>query len=155
MDRAGCRRGGGGFSEGLVDAAGSSGSRSSLDRPTPAPWWHFYDRYAADPDTTWEHAWQAFAASRGWRGCSPTTPTPGRLTELPTAHLDAFDAGPHAYCVYGWLLAVPAATMLTADGRSLRPISLRYADELDYLRSANEHLNALADAGVLVAVTTK
>jgi len=80
---------------------------------------------------------------------------PGRLSERPTDHLDAFDAGPYAYSMYGWLQAVPAGTMLTADGRILRPMSVRYVDQLDYLRSANEHLNTLADAEVLVAVTTK
>lgn len=41
--------------------------------------------------------------------------------------------------------------MLTADGRLLRPVSRRYADHLEFLRSANDHL---ANTNVLVVVTT-
>lgn len=56
---------------------------------------------------------------------------------------------------FGWLQAVPADLMLTADGRLLRPVSRRYADHLEFLRSANDHLGALANTNVLVVVTTK
>jgi hypothetical protein len=123
--------------------------------PEPRPWWHFYDRHAADPDKySWDAAGHAFASQPRVARMLTYNAHPGRLTELPTGHLDAFDAGPHAYSAYGWLQAVPADSMLTADGRILRPLSTRYADQLDYLRPANEYLNALADTDVLVAVTT-
>ncbi|MFI6079252.1 hypothetical protein ACIA5C_47900 [Actinoplanes sp. NPDC051343] len=124
--------------------------------PEPKPWWQFYDRHAADPDNyTWEHARHGFASQPRVARMLTYNAHPGRLTELPTDHLDAFNAGRHAYAMYGGLRAVPAAAMLTADGRLLRPVSLRYADELDYLRLANEHLTALAGTDVVVAVTTK
>ena len=124
--------------------------------PEARPYWHFYDRHAADPDKfSWEAARQAFASQARVARMLTYNAHPGRLTELATHHLDAFDAGPHAYSAYGWLQAVPADGMLTADGRFLQPISLRYVDHLDYLRSANDHLNTLADTDVLVAVTTK
>jgi hypothetical protein len=124
--------------------------------PDAKPWWHFYDRHAADPDKyTWDHARHGFASQPQVARMLTYNAHPGRLAELPTDHLDAFYAGPHAYCMYGWLQAIPADTMLTADGRLLAPISRRYPDQLDYLRSANDHLNSLADTAVLVAVTTK
>jgi hypothetical protein len=119
------------------------------------PWWHFSDRHAADPDKySWDAAWHGFAGQPRVARMLTYNAHPGRLTELPTGHLDAFDAGPQAYCAYGWLQAVPADTILTADGRLLAPVSLRYPDQLDYLRSANDHLNTLTDTAVLVAVTT-
>lgn len=124
--------------------------------PEARPWWHFYDRHAADPDKySWDAAWQAFASQPQVARMLTYNAHPGRLTELPTHHLDAFYAGPQAYSTYGLLQAVPADTMLTTDGRLLTPISVRYPDQLDYLRAANDHLNTLADTAVLVAVTTK
>jgi hypothetical protein len=124
--------------------------------PDPKPWWHFYDRHAADSDKyTWDMARHAFASQPRVARMLTFNAHPGRPTELPTDHLDAFDAGPHAYSTYGWLRAIPAGSMLTADGRMLRPVSLRFVDELDYLRSANDHLAGLAESAVLVAVTTK
>jgi hypothetical protein len=124
--------------------------------PEPKPWWQFYDRHAADPDNyTWEHARHGFASQVRVARMLTYNAHPGRLTELPTDHLDAFNAGPHAYAMYGGMQAVPADMMLTADGRILRPTSLRYADELDYLRPANDHLSTLTGADVVVAVTTR
>jgi hypothetical protein len=124
--------------------------------PEARPYWHFYDRHAADPDRfSWDAARHAFSSQPRVARMLTYNAHPGRLTELPTHHLDAFDAGPHAYCAYGWLQAVPADGMLTADGRLPQPLSLRYVDHLDYLRAANEHLNTLADADVLVAVITR
>lgn len=122
----------------------------------PKPWWHFYDRHAADPDKyTWDMARHAFASQPRVARMITFNAHPGRPTELPTGHLDAFDAGPHAYSAYGWLQAVAADTMLTADGRLLKSVSLRYVDHLDYLRAANDHLTTLAAADVLVAVAPK
>jgi hypothetical protein len=123
--------------------------------PEPRSWWHFHDRHVADPDKySWDAARHGFASQPRVARMLTYNAHPGRLTELPTHHLDAFDAGPHAYRTYGWLQAVPADSMLTVDGRLLQPLGRRYADQLDYLRPANEHLNALAGADVLVAVIT-
>jgi hypothetical protein len=124
--------------------------------PEPKPWWHFHDRHATDPDKySWDAARHGFTSQPRVARMLTYNAHPGRLTELPTHHLDAFAAGPHAYSTYGWLQAVPAHSMLAVDGRILQPLSRRYADQLDYLRAANAHLNALTDADVLVAVTTE
>ena len=124
--------------------------------PEAKPWWHFYDRHAADPDKySWDAARHAFASQPRIARMMTFNAHPGRPTELPTDHLDAFEAGPYAYSTYGLLQAVPADTMLTTDGRLLRPTSLRYADQLDYLRTANDHLSTLSGDDVLVAVATK
>jgi hypothetical protein len=122
--------------------------------PEAKPWWQFYDRHVADPDRfSWDAARSAFASQPRVARMLTFNAHPGRPTNLPTDQLDALDAGPHAYATYGWLQAVPADTMLTADGRLLRPASLRYADHLEYLREANDHLAGLADGDILVAVT--
>ena len=124
--------------------------------PEPKPWWQFYDRHAADPDKfSWDAARNAFTSQPRVARMLTFNAHPGRPTNLPTDQLDAFDAGPHAYSTYGWLQAVPADTMLTTDGRLLRPVSLRYADHLDFLHLANDHLAGLADGDILVAVTPK
>lgn len=124
--------------------------------PEAKPWWHFYDRHAADPDKySWDAARHAFASQPRIARMLTFNAHPARPTELPTDHLDAFETGPYAYSTYGLLQAVPAGMMLTIDGRVLRPIGSRYADQLDYLRMANDHLNTLSDNDVLVAVTTK
>lgn len=124
--------------------------------PEARPWWHFHDRHAADPDKySWDAARHAFASQPQVARMLTYNAHPGRLTELPLGHLDALSAGAHAYATYGWLQAVPADTMLTTDGRLLAPVSLRYPDQLDYLRAANDHLDTVADAAVLVAVTTQ
>jgi len=124
--------------------------------PVARPYWHFFDRYAADPKAyTWEHARHGFAIQPRVARMLTYNSHPGRLCDLPLEHLDAFEAGLNAYAAYGWLQAVPCHSMLTLDGRILRPTSTRYTDQLEYLREANEHLAALADADVLAAIATK
>ncbi|GGL12651.1 hypothetical protein [Mangrovihabitans endophyticus] len=123
--------------------------------PAARPWWHFYDRYAADPDTyTWEHARHGFASQPRVARMLTYNAHPCRQTDLPTEHLDAFDAGLQAYATYGWLQAVPGGRMLTLDGRLLGPGSSRYSVHLEFLGQANVHLQTLAAGGVLAAFTT-
>src|SRR6187551_891683 len=74
--------------------------------PEPRPWWHFYDRHAADPDKySWDAARHAFTSQPRVARMLTYNAHPGRVTELPTGHLEAFDAGAHAYRAYGWLQA--------------------------------------------------
>ena len=73
---------------------------------------------------------------------------------LPTSHLEAFQAGAHAYAHLGLLSAVPADGMLTLDGRYLAATSGRLADQLSYLDSAQGHLAALSSRDYLVALAT-
>jgi hypothetical protein len=123
--------------------------------PVARPWWHFYDRHAADPDTyTWEHARHGFASQPRVARMLTYNAHPGRQTDLPADHLDAFETGPQAYATYGWLQAVPGDRMLTLDGRLLGRAGSRYSVHLEFLGQANEHLHALAADGVLAAFTT-
>jgi hypothetical protein len=124
--------------------------------PIARSWWQFYDRYAADPQAhTWNHARHSFAGQPRIARMLTYNSHPGRVTELPLEHLDAFEAGAQAYATYGWLQAVPGHSMLTLDGRHLQPTSARYVDQLEYLRQANEHIAELTGTDVLVALTTR
>lgn len=124
--------------------------------PAARPWWHFYDRHTANPNSyTWQHALQGFRTQPRVTRILTYNSHPSRLCDLPVEHLDAFEAGPQAYATFGWLQAVPCHSMLTLDRQLLRPASARYADQLDYLRRANEHIAALDNADLLVAVATR
>ena len=123
--------------------------------PVARPWWHFYDRHTADPKAyTFDHARHGFASQPRIARMLTYNSHPGRVTDLRLEHLDAFEAGPHAYATYGWLQAVPCHRMLTLDGQLLRPSSARHSDQLDYLRQANEHIARLAAADLLAAIAT-
>ncbi|GIH05689.1 hypothetical protein Rhe02_37560 [Rhizocola hellebori] len=123
--------------------------------PVARPWWHFYDRYLASPDTyTWDHAVQGFLNQPRITCMRTYNSHPHRLTNLPIEHLDAFEAGPQAYAVYGWLSAVPCQGLLTLDGALLRSASARHTDQLTYLQQANERITALAATDHLVAFAT-
>jgi hypothetical protein len=120
--------------------------------PPARAWWQFYDRHAADPQAyTFDHARHAFASQPRIARMLTYNSHPGRLSDLPLEHLDAFESGPQAYVTYGWLQAVPGHRLLTLDGRLLQPVSTRHVDHLDYLRQANEHIAALGGADVLAA----
>ncbi len=123
--------------------------------PAARPWWHFYDRHTASPKTyTWDHARHGFASQPRVARMLTYNSHPGRITDLPLEHLDAFEAGPHAYATYGWLQAVPGHSVLTLDGKLLRPASARHTDQLRYLRQANERIARLAAADLLAAIAT-
>lgn len=88
-----------------------------------------------------------------WARRSTGPSSPNSPAVLPNSVTVSPPARPNS-AAFGWPQAVPADLMLTADGR-LRPVSRRYADHLEFLRSANDHLGALADTNVLVVVTTR
>lgn len=123
--------------------------------PVARPWWNFYDRHIASPTSyTFDHAVQGFLNQPRVTRMRTYNSHPGRLTDLPVDHLDAFESGPQAYAAYGWLSAVPCQGMFTLDGKLLRPTSARHPDQLTYLQRANERITALAAADLLVAIAT-
>jgi hypothetical protein len=123
--------------------------------PAARPWWNFHDRHIANPTSyTWDHAVQGFLNQPRVTRMRTYNSHPGRLTDLPVNHLDAFESGPQAYATYGWLSAVPCHGLLTLDGRLLSPASNRLPDQLTYLQQANERITALASADLLVAIAT-
>jgi hypothetical protein len=118
--------------------------------------WHFYDRHAADPDKySWDAARHAFASQPRIVRMLTFNAHPARPTELPpttsTRSRPARTPTPRTACCKRF----PPTRCSPPMGGVLRPIGSRYADQLDYLRLANDHLNTLSDNDVLVAVTTK
>jgi hypothetical protein len=119
------------------------------------PFWHFADRHHAEPAKySLAKAQQHYLAQPRVAAMRTYNALPNKIMALPTSHLEAFQAGAHAYAHLGLLLAVPADGMLTLDGRYLAATSGRLADQLSYLDSAQGHLTTLGTRDHLVALAT-
>jgi len=132
--RAGTRTGTAGTSGSVSSRAPGPPSRSGNSPTGTAP----NGQVQASPrpsSTTWP--------SRGSRDAYLQRPTQ-QDHGVATSHLEAFQAGAHAYAHLGLLSAVPADGMLTLDGRYLAAASGRLADQLSYLDSAQGHLSTSA-----------
>jgi len=120
------------------------------------PFWAFADRHRADPRRyPLTRAQAEYAAQPRVLAMSVYNALPQRLCELPTAALEAFQAGYGTYCSLAWLAAVPADGLAPADGEHggwLAATSERVADQLAYLQAANAHLGRLHPQVLLVAV---
>ena len=78
---------------------------------------------------------------------------PNRVMDLPTGHLEAFQAGLDTYTHLGGLTAVPANALITTTGEHLRPATGRLSDLLTFLDQAHIHLRTLTSTHPLVALT--
>jgi hypothetical protein len=124
--------------------------------PAAKPFWTFVDRHRADPATyPLARAQQHYQAQPRIAAMRTYNALPNRIMEVPTSHLEAFQAGGHTYAHLGWLSAVPADAMLTLDGRYLAPTSERLDARLSYLDKANKHLSTLSPRDGLVALATR
>ena len=72
--------------------------------------------------------------------------------QLPTAELEAFQAGYGTYVNLAWLAAVPGDGYVPTPDELLTPRSQRLADQLAFLHQANAHLAKLPRDAHLVAV---
>jgi hypothetical protein len=78
---------------------------------------------------------------------------PNRICELPTASLEAFQAGYSTYVNVAALAAVPADALAALHGVGwLTTTSERLADQLAYLRAANAHIDGLRPNHALAAM---
>jgi hypothetical protein len=119
------------------------------------PFWHFTDRHRAEPAKySLDKAQQQYLAQPRVAAMRTYNALPNKIMALPTSHLEAFQAGAHAYANLGLLSAVPADGMLTLDGRYLAAASGRLADQPSYLDSAQGHLSTLGSRDYLVALAT-
>jgi hypothetical protein len=117
------------------------------------PFWHFADRRRAEPAKhSLAKAQQHYLAQPRVAAMRTYNALPNKIMALPTSHLEAFQAGAHAYAHVGLLSAVPAHGMLTLDGRYLATSSGRLADQLSYLDSAQAQLTTLSSRDHLVAL---
>jgi hypothetical protein len=83
---------------------------------------------------------------------------PDRPCDLPTAALEALQAGQATFATLAWLTAVPAdgvaTTTPSAHGGWLTPASGRLDDQLAYLKTANAYLARLAPDTTVIAMAT-
>jgi hypothetical protein len=119
------------------------------------PFWSFLDRHAADNKRyPLPRAQADYLAQPRILAMTAYNAVPGRPCPLPTAHLEAFQAGYGTYVNLAWLAAVPGDGFAPQRGGRLTTRSQRLADLLDYLRLANAHLAGLPRDTQLVAVAS-
>lgn len=119
------------------------------------PFWSFLDRHAADNKRyPLARAQADYLAQPRILAMTAYNAVPGRPCPLPTAHLEAFQAGYGTYMNLAWLAAVPGDGFAPQRGGWLTTRSQRLTDLLDYLRLANAHLAGLPRDTHLVAVAS-
>lgn len=122
--------------------------------PAAKPYWHFADRHLANPiKYPLERAQQHYLAQPRVAAMRTYNALPNKIMTLPTSHLEAFQAGAHAYAHLGWLSAVPGDAVITLTNTHLAPASGRLVDQLAFLEAANAELKMLATNDHLVALT--
>ena len=73
---------------------------------------------------------------------------------LPTAAVEAFQAGHQTFVNLAWLAAVPGDGVVPATGGWLTPASGRLVDVLAFLTAANAHLDERPAGAGLIAVAS-
>lgn len=121
--------------------------------PRATPWWVYAARHRTAPDQyPLVRARQDYAGQPRIHAMRvhnllishPHPPVPdAECVYLPTADLEAFQAGAHVYAHAAYLDAVAPHGLLTVDRTPLRPASDQLADRLTYLHAACAHLTAL------------
>jgi hypothetical protein len=125
--------------------------------PIARPFWAFLDRHRADASRyPLEQAQRDYLTQPRVVAMRAFNALPQNGGILPTAELEAFQAGLTTYATLGQLAAVVADGVATADGVFLTPATTRLDDQLTYLHHANHHLASLpADQPIAAfAVTT-
>jgi len=128
-----------------------------VDDTRPAtPFWSYVERHTADPDRYPVSRAQAdYLAQPRIVAMAAHNALPNRPLLLPTAAVEAFQAGYTTYLNLAWLAAVPADGFAPVTGGWLCPASQRLRHRLDYLAAANAHLNHLTPQTRLVAVASR
>lgn len=109
------------------------------------PFWFFADRHHSDPQRyPLRRAQRDYRSQPRVLAMNTYNAMPHRVCDLPTAALEAFQAGHGTYVNLAALAAVPADGLAATYGHGwLTATSEQLADQLSYLRSANAHLDAL------------
>ncbi|MEJ3741809.1 hypothetical protein WEI85_00705 [Actinomycetes bacterium KLBMP 9797] len=120
------------------------------------PFWCLVDRHRAEPRRyPLARAQAEYAAQPRVLAMAAYNARPDRWVELPTAMLEAFQAGYNTFVNLALLAVVPADGVATAYGEHggwLTCTSERLADQLSYLAAANAHINGLNPNVQLVAM---
>lgn len=117
------------------------------------PYGHFLDRHHADHNRySLTAAKTDYLAQPRIVAMNAHNALPGQPLPLPSAAVEAFQAGFSTYLNLAWLAAVPADWFATVTGEPLAPERRRLPDQLGYLTAANAHLAGLTPRTRLVAV---
>jgi hypothetical protein len=139
------------------------GWQAVVEGTRPArPFWHFTDRHQANPRRyTMDQAWDDYLSQERVIKMTAFNAMPNHTYPLPVEDLELFQAGYDTYVRAAWLAAVPANGMAIADTTLgdaekhwLTPRSERLADQLEYLRDANRHLDQCDGKTQLIAMGT-
>jgi hypothetical protein len=119
------------------------------------PLWAYLDRHHTDPlRYPLDRAHAEYSAQPRILAMTAFNALPYRPVELPTAALEALQAGSNTYATLAWLSAVPADGLAPAHGGWLTASTDRLNDQLVYLQAANAYLASLPRDAQLVAVAT-
>jgi hypothetical protein len=124
---------------------------------TAQPFWAFTQRHLDDPKGyPLSKAQQQYLTQPRVQAMTAFNALPDRPCDLPTAALEAFQAGQHTYTLLAWLTAVPAdgvaTTSMSVHDGWLTPASGRLEDQLAYLRDANAYLERMPRDTTVVAM---
>jgi hypothetical protein len=116
------------------------------------PYWHYLDRHHAEPRYPLAAAQADYLAQPRILAMAAHNALPRQSVPLPTAAVEAFQAGYATYLNLAWLAAAPADWFAPLTGDPLAAVRGRLADQLRYLTAANAHLARLHPTTRLVAV---
>ncbi|MEV4517857.1 hypothetical protein AB0K00_53965 [Dactylosporangium sp. NPDC049525] len=121
--------------------------------PTAQPFWTFWSRHLTNPGKyPLGTAQQQYLAQPRITAMRTYNALPNKVIDLPTGHLEAFQAGGHTYAHLGWLTAVPGTAFVGVDGTYLDASSDLLADRLTYLHASNRRIAQLRNGDYLVAL---
>lgn len=117
------------------------------------PFGYYLDRHRADPTRyVLADAQADYRAQPRILAMAAHNALPHQPVALPTAAVEAFQAGYTTYLNLAWLAAVPADWFAPLTGDPHAAARGRMADQLRYLTAANAHLARLHPSTRLVAV---
>lgn len=124
--------------------------------PIAHPYWTFRNRYLANPGKyPLGLAQQQYLAQPRITAMRTYNALPNKVMEVPTGHLEAFQAGGNTYAHLGWLTAVPGAAFVDVDGTYRAASGDLLADRVSFLDCANRRIAALRDGDHLVALLAR
>lgn len=131
-------------------------SQVVADTRPALPFWSFLELHRENPEGyPLQVAQQRYLAQPRIAAMRIYNALPGRVADLPTSHLEAFQVNAMSYANFGALQAVPCNSFVGMDGSYQRPGTEQYADHLTYLDRANRYIASLSRGDNLVAVYTR
>jgi hypothetical protein len=124
--------------------------------PTAQPFWTFRNRHLLNPRKyPLTIAQQQYLAQPRITAMQTYNALPNKIMELPTGHLEAFQAGRNTYAHLGWLTALPGTAFVDIDGAFQSSSGDQLTERLQYLHDTNRHIDALRAGDYMVALLAR